>query len=70
MDIIIKPQNQEINELIKQGLINKENENSKLLEQIKQGEPNENFWFKAAEEYYNVAIDINSIILLTNINSS
>ena len=68
MDKIIESQKQEINELREKekGYINKENENNQLLERIKQGEPNENFLNKAAEEYYDVVKDINSINSLKN----
>ena len=68
MDKTIESQNQKINELNEKAkdYIQKEKENKQLIRRIKQEEPNENFLNKAAEEYYDVVIDINSIKTLKN----
>ena len=68
MDKTIESQNKKINELEEKNkdYIQKQKENNQLLKQIKQGEPNENFLNKSAEEYYDVVIDINSIKSLKN----
>jgi hypothetical protein len=68
MDKTIESQNKTIKELKEKnkGYIEKEKENNQLLRRIKQEEPNENFLNKAAEEYYDVVIDINSINTLKN----